>query len=70
MFQDFGMTILLFQALQAHWAEQSAERARQQPCPVKRVNRIKQFLAFSGGVMIMLGLKLGGQQRQLNAGWK
>ena len=69
MFQNYGMTALFFQGLQAYWDELSTSRATAQRRPAKRVNRIKQFLVFIGGVMIAAGLKLGGQ-RQLNPGWK
>ena len=70
MFQDCGMTALLFQALQMYWEELTPSRVAALPSPARKpVDRMKQFLVFSGGVMIAVGVKLGGQ-RHLNPGWK
>jgi hypothetical protein len=60
LFQDYGITAQFFQALQAYWDELSTARVSVQRRPAKRVNQMKQFLVFSGGVMVAAGLKLGG----------
>ena len=60
MFQDYGITVLFFQALQTYWDELSGSRVEKQRRPATRVDRIKQLLVFIGGVMIKIGLKLAG----------